>query len=79
MESAPFSSKLPLLGCFITASERRPKQAAILCEASLQLFDLSYRRCHFLTRSALPGSPNPFFPPLSITACILTSRHPSVL
>lgn len=56
------SSKLPLLGCFFTVSETRPKQAAVLREASLQLFDFSHRRCYSVTRSALPGSPNPFFP-----------------
>lgn len=62
MKSAPFSSELPLLGCFVTVSETRPKQAAILKEASLQLFDFSHGRCHSVTRSALPGSSHPFFP-----------------
>lgn len=51
-----------MLGCFFTVSETRPKQAAVLCEASLHLFDFSHRRCYSVTRSALPGSPNPFFP-----------------
>lgn len=73
MKSVPFSSELPLLGCFITVSETRPKQAAILCEASLQLFDFSHGRCHSATRSALPGSSHPFVP-TPVHHSILTSQ-----